>query len=415
MATKILRKTPLYDIHVRLQGKLVDYANFSMPVLYTQIQPHIASHEWVRNSSGLFDVSHMLQHKISGKDALSFLSKVTPTDFGALKAGQSHLSVLLNDKGGVVDDTIITKYANDEFYMVTNAGCIDKDLEFLKKQMDLFQDGNHDVQHQSFNQDTSSLIALQGPKSAEVLQKIFPSIDLSKLLFTDSAFFKINSGYNKETTVFTADSTPILKFDDVFFKESNHSIIHISRCGYTGEDGFEISIPNPELANYIAELLLSQETVKPIGLAARDSLRLEAGLCLYGHELSESITPVEAGLNWLIRKDFDNSQYNGKSTIIGQLKKEIPVTKRRAGFIVTDKSPAAREETKIYNIKDENSQIGIVTSGSYSPTLKKNIGLAYITPPFNKRDTNIFLEIRNKKRVGQIVKVPFVTPNYYRG
>ncbi|ODV63527.1 glycine decarboxylase subunit T [Ascoidea rubescens DSM 1968] len=415
MASKVLKKTPLYNIHVNYGGKLVDYANFSMPVLYPKIQSHIESHNWVRSNSGLFDVSHMLQHKLSGKDALSFLHKITPTDFSVLGVGKSQLSVLLNENGGIIDDTIITKYSDNEFYIVTNAGCIDKDLTFLKNQLDAFQNGNHNINHKIFNQETASLIALQGPKSSEILQKIFPDINLSTLFFSNSAFFKINNDYSKDSIKYNSDSNPILKFEDLFLNESNHNIIHIARCGYTGEDGFEISIPNPELANHFTNLLLNLSNVKPIGLATRDSLRLEAGMCLYGHELSESITPIEANLNWLVCKDFENSTYNGNSKIVSQLSKKEKVLQRRVGFTLLDKSPAARENVKIFSNDDPEKQIGYVTSGSYSPTLKVNIGQAYINPPFNKKTTKILLEVRGKKRLAEVSKLPFVPPNYYRG
>jgi aminomethyltransferase len=372
-----LIRTPLYEAHIQLGGKMVDYAGFEMPVLYKG-QTHIESHNWTREKVGLFDVSHMLQHRVSGKDAGKFLQKVTPLDTAELKPFTSSLSVLLNEQGGVIDDCIITKHGENEFYMVTNAGCRAKDLKFLGDEATKFSE----LSHKPFE---STLLAIQGPKAHEILQK-FTNEDLSKLYFGSSVFAKVSG------------------IDDV----------HIARSGYTGEDGFELSIPNaPESLAFFNSMIADYpDLVKPIGLAARDSLRLEAGMCLYGHELSEETTPIEAGLTWLIpktRREGATANFNGASKILDQIKSKN-FSQRRIG--VTSKGPSPRDGNKIFN--DEGKQVGIMTSGSPSPTLGGNIGQAYIDKTV-KIGFPIKIEIRGKLRDGQVAKLPFIQPKFYRG
>ncbi|ODQ67316.1 aminomethyltransferase [Nadsonia fulvescens var. elongata DSM 6958] len=377
-----LLKTCFHDLHVSLNATMVPFAGYSMPVLY-KAHTHLASHKWTRTNAGLFDVSHMLQHKFSGPDAVKLLEIVTPGDIQGLSDFNSTLSVLLNDKGGIIDDTIITRWDKDTFYVVTNAGCRDKDLAFLKSEI---QKNGLSVNHEIIY---GGLLALQGPKAAQTLQQ-FTSADLSKLTFGSSTFLNLGS------------------FGDV----------HVARGGYTGEDGFEISITDPKAAVDFAKALIEEksDTVIPVGLAARDSLRLEAGMCLYGHELNESITPIEAGLAWVIgknRRQLGDSaaNFNGAQTILSQLnnKKEL-VFKTRIGF--TSKGPAARENCDIF-VRDE--KVGIVTSGSPSPSLGGNIGMAYINKPYNKIGTDITILVRGKPRSATVAKMPFLQPNYYRG
>ncbi|ODQ79444.1 hypothetical protein BABINDRAFT_161845 [Babjeviella inositovora NRRL Y-12698] len=384
-----LLRTPLYDIHVALGGKMVPYAGFEMPVMYSG-QSHIESHNWVRNQAGLFDVSHMLQHKISGPGATAFLEKITPADLKTLKPFTSTLSVLLNEEGGIIDDSIITKHGHDEFYFVTNAGCREKDVKFLRDQMDKHFP-NAKFEYKNFE---GTLLALQGPKAAATLQE-YTNFDLSKLYFGQSAYLNLSG--------FCSDK------------------VHVARSGYTGEDGFEISIPHAGTCSVeFARALLedNKEVVKPIGLAARDSLRLEAGMCLYGYELSEQTTPIEAALAWLVPKsrrleykEGDLAAFNGHATILGQLKDRTLVKQQRVGLV--SKGPSPREGSKIFDASGEKV-IGTITSGSPSPTNGGNVAQGYVDRGAHKNGTPVKIEIRGKLRDGVIAKMPFVEPHYYK-
>lgn len=351
---------------------MVDYAGFAMPVLY-KAQSHIQSHNWVREKAGLFDVSHMVQHKFSGPDATRFLETITPSDLKALKPFTSTLSVLLNAQGGIVDDTIISKHGENEFYVVTNAGCRDKDLAFFKDQAAKL---GVTITHELIG---GGLLALQGPEAASVLQK-FTTTDLKEIGFGESAFVDLIGG-----------------------------TFHVARGGYTGEDGFEISVTDDAKAQEFANALVAYNAVEPIGLAARDSLRLEAGMCLYGNELTEEISPIAARLAWVIGKSRrSDKQFNGAEIILKQLaEKSTPL---RTGLLST--GPAPRTGAKILD-KDGN-QVGTVTSGSLSPTLGKNVAMGYLPRNLAKNGTELSVEIRGKPRPAVVAAMPFVTPKYYR-
>lgn len=380
-----LLKTPLYEEHVKLGATMVPFAGYSMPVLYRD-QTHIQSHHWTRSNCGIFDVSHMLQHKISGPNTTKFLETICPTDLKTLKPFQSHLSVLLNKNGGIVDDTIITKHDDDSFYIVTNAGCRDKDIAFFKQELANFE-GNDKIVHLNFE---GILLAIQGPKSQEIVSK-FTNTSLNDLYFGNSRFIDLKG--------FGTDA----KF-------------HIARGGYTGEDGFEISIPDNKIGvDFFNALLEYNEIVKPIGLAARDSLRLEAGLCLYDHELNDHVTPIEGSLNWLVsksRRNPESATFNGASKILNQINDPKSVTFKRVGL--TSKGPSPRNGNKIFSAEDPSKQIGIVCSGSPSPSVGGNVAQVFLDKPYHKTGTKVKVEIRGKLRDAEVSKMPFYPTSYYK-
>ena len=384
-AANIVKKTPLFESHVKYGAKFAPYAGFQMPLLYKD-QSHVESHHWVREKVGLFDVSHMMQHRVKGKNAQEFLQKITPIDLDLLQPNSSSLSVLLNKDGGIIDDTIITKHRKDQFYLVTNAGCRDKDLQFIREELQAFDE----VHHETFE---STLLAVQGPAGAKLMQKFTPE-NLAKITFGETKFLSLPGLLDSE--------------------------IHLSRTGYTGEDGFELSIPSSNekesaQARSFFEFLIDEhpDLVKPIGLAARDSLRLEAGMCLYGNELSEDITPVEASLAWVVPKSrrVDGASFNGSSKILLQLAALKSLPRRRIG-ILSD-GPAPRSHSEVYEHSGKKV-VGEVTSGSLSPTLKKNVSQSYVDKSV-KVGEKVQIMIRGKLREGEIVKLPFVENKFYRG
>ena len=344
------------------------------------------AHNHVRTAAGLFDVSHMLQHHFEGPGAQDFLLSLCPSSLDALAPFSSTLSVLLNEAGGIIDDTIITKQADDsKFYVVTNAGRIAEDKALFSTKVEEWNATHPDKQVKWSTLDGWGLVALQGPKAAEVLQTLTDT-DLSKVKFGQSTYAKVGK-------------------DGVE--------CHIARGGYTGEDGFEISIP-PQSAVGITEQITSHPDVLPIGLGARDSLRLEAGMCLYGHDLDESISPVEAGLSWVIGKDrrtLDTPhRFPGQGRILTELAKPGPI-RRRVGFVITG-SPA-REGCVVFD-EEGKEQIGVITSGIPSPTLGKNIAMGYIANGSHKKGTPVKIEVRKKLRDAVVSPMPFVPSKYFK-
>jgi aminomethyltransferase len=340
----------------------------------------------------------MVQHRFSGPGATGFLEKITPASLSALEAHRSGLSTLLWPvTGGIVDDTVITRLGPESFYVVTNAGCREKDLAYFKEQLAEFgKAGGHKVDWEVL--EGWGLVALQGPLSEGILSSVavdLEDVKLKELYFGQSKFIKVRL-LGGET------SSPLL----------------VSRGGYTGEDGFEISIP-PDEAVVVTEALLQSATPERLqlaGLGARDSLRLEAGMCLYGHDLDDSTTPVEAALGWVIGKDRKTSGgFHGDEVILRQLtpksKGGSGVDRRRIGLIV--EGAPAREGAEIV---DENGEkIGNITSGCPSPTLGKNIAMGYIKDGFHKSGTNVDVVVRGKKRKSLVTKMPFVPSKYWKG
>ncbi|WWC58411.1 glycine cleavage system T protein [Kwoniella dejecticola CBS 10117] len=380
-------KTPLYDFHVQHKAKMVPFAGWSMPLSYGDVG-QITAHKHVRASAGLFDVSHMLQHNFTGASAQDFLLSLCPSSLASLKPFTSTLSVLLNDQGGIIDDTIITKHSDEAFYVVTNAGRAKEDKEHISRELEKWNSAHPGQEVKWETLDGYGLVALQGPKSSDVLQGLIADgTDLNAVKFGQSAFVEIRDGDSKVRC-------------------------HIARGGYTGEDGFEISLP-PSNAVSITNALTTHPEVELIGLGARDSLRLEAGMCLYGHDLDESVSPVEAGLSWVIGKDRraegSEPSFPGKSRILSEL--ASGPSRRRVGFEITG-SPA-REGCKVFD-STGSTQLGVITSGIPSPTTGKNIAMGYIANGSHKKGTAVMIEVRKKMREAVVTPMPFVPSKYFK-
>ncbi|KAI9928838.1 hypothetical protein ASPWEDRAFT_168811 [Aspergillus wentii DTO 134E9] len=403
-----LRQTQLYDLHVARGAKMVPFAGFSMPLQYSDLS-HVESHHWTREKASLFDVSHMVQHSLSGPGAMELLMKVTPSSLDKLKPNSSTLSCLLEEgTGGIVDDTVITRRGEDSFYFVTNAGRRTEDLVFLQAEIDAYRKANGADSLKWDILEDRGLVALQGPLAASVLQSLVHSegvsaaeADLSTLYFGNcrSLHLTLPDG--------SATSQPIL----------------ISRTGYTGEDGFEISIPtegNPSLPQQVTELLLSRpDEVRLAGLAARDSLRLEAGMCLYGSDISTAQTPPAASLGWVVGKDRRDpaaATFNGASAILPQIASPAKtLSQRRVGFTIEKGSPA-REGAVLVDLNDESrTPIGVITSGLPSPSLGgTNIAMGYIKSGLHKKGTEVGVLVRNKVRKATVTGMPWVESKFYR-
>ena len=369
-----LQQTALYDFHTKNGGKMVPFAGWSMPVQYPDLGI-IQSHHYTREKASLFDVSHMLQFKIHGKDRVKVFEELVVADVEGMAPGTGGLSLFMNDEGGIRDDTIINN-AGDHLYIVSNAGCAHKIKPLVEAHI-ATRKGDHDVELE-FLED-KSLIALQGPSAAEALQ-IGASGDISAMKFMN--------GENM----------------DVFGVPG----CRVTRCGYTGEDGFEISIPSDRVTHVADSLLgVNDGIVKLAGLGARDTLRLEAGLCLYGNDIDEHITPVEAVLVWTIGKRRRQLRdFPGAEIVLNQLKQKP--AKKRVGLIGT--GPPARGHTPVLNADSE--VVGEVTSGCPSPSVQKNIAMAYVPLGLSKIGTKLKFKRGKKETECEVVKMPFHPTNY---
>lgn len=359
----MIRHTALYKAHLSLDAKMGEFAGYDMPLYYPL--GVMKEHEWVRANAGLFDVSHMGQIILQGPDCAKFLERLTPSSFQNKPLGRSQYTVLTNDEGGIVDDLIITRVEDEKFFIVLNAGCKDKDIAWIKRHMP------EDITLKHL--EDRSLIAIQGPKAQSVLGEIL-DLDLSAM-----PYMSILRNINALDT-----------------------IVHISRVGYTGEDGFEISVTN-EKAENVWFTLMEHEAVKPIGLAARDSLRLEMGYCLYGHDINDQTTPIEADLTWIMGKE--NTGFIGADIVLAQKIKGAAV--KRVGIRLLDKG-VAREEAEIRNENDE--KIGELCSGGYSPTLQASIGQGYVPMKYTQNGTKIFVNVRGRNIAAEVAPMPFVQP-----
>ena len=361
------QKTALYNCHKSLGAKFVPFAGYEMPVQYTT--GIVEEHKLTRNKSGFFDVSHMGQLFIEDTDNLpTELEKIIPIDLRKIKLNQSKYSFLTNDKGGIYDDLIVTKVENG-FNIILNAACKNNDLAIIKNGLkDKFKITLHN---------DLSLIAIQGPESAKILEKLISYVSTLKFMNGN-------------------------KFN---YKNKN---IYITRSGYTGEDGFEISLFNNLAEDFVKELI--ERGAKPIGLGARDTLRLEAGLCLYGHDINEMTSPVEANLKWAISKRrIEEGGFPGykkiKSDMNGKLSR-IRVGIKPEGRII------AREGTKIFS--DDGQEIGSVTSGTFGPSVNSSIAMGYVKYKFSEIGKKLLLEIRGKKHEAKISELPFYKKKYVR-
>ena len=378
---------------------MVPFGGFQMPVQYNSLSIS-ASHHFTRSHASLFDVSHMVQHHFSGPGATAFLEMITPASIAELGTHRSGLSTLLWPvTGGIVDDTIITRLGPEKFYVVTNAGCREKDLAYFGEQLAEFKkNGGQRVEWEVL--EDWGLVALQGPLSEDILSTILVAPEeakLKELCFGQSRFIKVK--------LLSGDvSSPLL----------------ISRGGYTGEDGFEISISPTEAVSVTGALLQSAtpNRLQLAGLGARDSLRLEAGMCLYGHDLDDTTTPVEAALSWVIGKDRRTAGgFHGSDVILRQLipksKGGAGVDRRRVGLVV-DGAPA-REGAEIVDVERADERIGHVTSGCPSPSLGKNIAMGYVRDGYHKAGTEVGVLVRGKRRRALVTKMPFVPSKYWKG
>jgi aminomethyltransferase len=384
-AAEPLVKTALNELHKQLGGDMVPFAGYELPVLYKGENGGVLKeHLWCRSEgkASLFDVSHMGQIRWRGKDRAAFLESIVVGDIKGLAPGSGLLSLVTNENGGIIDDTVITN-AGDYIYMVVNGATKFGDMKHFQEQMHKFKG---DVSME-YLEDTMQLLALQGPGAAAAVAKILPQgFNLSKMAFMTGV----------DTTIMGIPGC------------------RITRCGYTGEDGFEIAMP-AEHAVSIASKLLEDSAVNPTGLGARDSLRLEAGLCLYGHDLNETINPIEGALGWTMggpkaRRRLEGG-FLGAKHILQPDGKFVNVSKKRVGLIGM-KAPA-REHTEIYDVSGEKL-IGEITSGTFSPCLKAPIAMGYVHTDSSKVGTEVMVKIRNKLQKAEVAKLPFVETRYFR-
>ena len=363
-----IKKTSLNKLHQDYKAKFVEFAGYEMPIQYTK--GIIEEHKFTRSNAGIFDVSHMGQLFIYGeKDLTAELEKIFPLDLKNLKNNCSKYSFLMNDDAGIFDDLIITKIEGG-FLIILNAACKDKDYEILSKLL------KNKFKIKLDNE--RSLIAIQGPRSAEILKLVIPEVN--KLKFMTGGWFDYES-------------------EEIF----------ITRSGYTGEDGFEISIINDLVEKFTQNLI--NNGAELIGLGARDTLRLEAGLCLYGQELNLNKTPIEANLKWAISKErLSNGGFLGSDKIKKQI--QAGPKKLRVG-IKPDGRLIAREKSKIFN--ESNLPIGEITSGTFGPSVNGPIAMGYIDKEFSKTNTKVLVEVRGKKYPANICGLPFYKKNHIKG
>jgi aminomethyltransferase len=372
MSDTPLQRTPLYDLHAELGAKMVPFAGYAMPVSYPA--GILAEHRHCRESAALFDVSHMGQVRLVGDDAALALESLVPVDVAGLAPGRQRYGFFTNAAGGILDDLMITRREND-LLVIVNAGCKDADMRHLQT----------NIGHRCsvVPMPERALLALQGPKAAAAIARLAP--ELATLTFMTGSFARI-AGIDCFAT----------------------------RSGYTGEDGYEISVP-AEQAVALARALLTLPEVKPAGLGARDTLRLEAGLCLYGHDLDDKTTPVEACLTWAIQKvrragGARHGGYPGAAAIDAQLEAGPPC--KRVGLVGLERTPV-REGAVI--VDAQGHKLGHVTSGTLAPTVDKAIAMAYLSANHALPNHEVYAEVRGKRQPMRVSPMPFAPHRYFRG
>lgn len=371
--SETLLKTPLYNLHIELGARMVPFAGYDMPVQYPLgvKKEHIQT----RESAGLFDVSHMGLFRLEGEGAAQALEALVPVDIIDLPEGKQRYALFTNDEGGILDDLMVANMGS-YLYIVVNAACKEADFAHISASLP------EGVKLSEYSE--HALVALQGPKAVDVLKRFSPGVE--QMLFMDV----------RECLVDGAQCI-------------------VSRSGYTGEDGYEIAIPGKD-AERITRLLLDAPEVEAIGLGARDSLRLESGLCLYGHDIDTTTTPVEGSLIWAISKCRRNggsraAGFPGADKILKEVDDKV-VGRKRVGLLGEGRAPV-REGAKLFN-KDQQ-EIGIVTSGSFGPTVNAPVAMGYVAPEYAALDTELFAEVRGKLLPMRVAKMPFIEQRYYRG
>ncbi len=364
-----LKEIPLNDFH-EAHAQMFEFAGFYMPLFYSSI---LAEHIAVRENVGLFDVSHMGRVIITGDDALDFVNYLTANDVSKLLDWKSHYSLFLNENGGIIDDIFVYKISAKRFLIVYNASNREKDYSWLLSNKNDYQVNIQDIS------DTTLMLAIQGPKAIKVMENIFPdALSLKRFYFREFIFNNLEGW--------------------------------ISRTGYTGEDGFEIIAFFKNKKDALQSWSLINTLIKkyqgsPCGLGARDSLRIEAGYCLYGNDINDSTNPFEANLSWVVK--FDQKDFVGKKSLF-ELKNNV--SRLRVGMIMK-KRTIPRHNSKIYD--DNGHEIGLITSGAFSPIIKRGIGMGYVDVEFAKPETRIYVGARGKLREGIIKGFPLYDPNKY--
>ena len=363
-----LKRTSLFDTHTSLGARMVEFGGWEMPVLYSGIAQE---HHAVRQAAGLFDISHMGEFLFDGPDALKFLNQLLTNDLAKLEPGQGQYTLLCQDNGGVIDDLYAYRLGDTRHLLIVNASRLEIDWMWIKAQ--------RNSRHKSLQLEMSdrsgglAAMALQGPKAAEIIAGVFPA------------------------------ATELRK-NQIAELEFSGATAWVSRTGYTGEDGFELVVPNGRAAALWEQLMSLGQALGllPAGLGARDTLRTEAGYSLYGHELTSDTTPIEAALGWAVA--HDKPDFIGRETLAAQ--KQDGVSRRCIGFKMTGKSAPPRKQYKIFSADGTDREIGEVTSGTQSPSLGCGIGLGYVECAHAKPDTGIEIEIRNRRFPAQVVRRP---------
>lgn len=367
-----LKQTPLHALHLKLGAKMVPFAGYDMPVQYPLGVKK--EHEHTRQKCGLFDVSHMGQIIVSGDNVAEALETLIPADLVGLEVGAQRYGIFTSVDGGIIDDLMVVN-AGDHFYLVVNAACKDQDLAHLRLNLA----STHDIEPLD-----RGLLALQGPQARDVMQRLCP--EACELVFMQHGRFTI-AGQE----------------------------VWISRSGYTGEDGFEISVA-ADACEAFAERLLAEPEVEAIGLGARDSLRLEAGLCLYGHDMDMQTTPVEAGLIWAIGKPRRlggerPGGFPGADIILHQVDAKDH-TRKRVGLLADGRAPV-REGAPL--VDEKGNEVGVVTSGGFGPNVGKPVAMGYVSREYEAPQSTVFAVVRGKQLPMVVTPMPFVKPGYYRG